>query len=45
MVHIHNGILLNHNHKQDEVICRDVTGPRECHTEWSVSQQKKTVSY
>ena len=33
VVHIYNGILLSHKKKWNWVICRDVDGPRECHTE------------
>ena len=28
-----DGILLNHEKEQNWVICRDVNGPRDCHTE------------
>ena len=33
VVLIYNGILLSHKKEQNWVICRDVDGPRECHTE------------
>ena len=33
VVHIYNGILVNHKMEQNWVICRDVDGPRDCHTE------------
>ena len=29
----YNGILLSHKKEQNWVICRDVDGPRDCHTE------------
>ena len=29
----YNGILLSHKKEQNCVICRDVDGPRNCHTE------------
>ena len=45
MVHIYNGILLNHKKEKNWVICRDVDGPRECHTEWSKSEREKWISY
>ena len=32
VVHIYNGILLSHKEKQKCTICRDVNGPRDCHT-------------
>ena len=43
MVHIYNGILLSHKKEQNWVICRDVDGSRDCHTEWSKSE--KQISY
>ena len=33
VVHIYNGILLSHKKEQNGVICKDVDGPRDCHTE------------
>ena len=33
VVHIYNEILLSHKKERNWVICRDVDGPRECHTE------------
>ena len=30
---IYNGILLSHKKEQNWVICRDLDGPRVCHTE------------
>ena len=40
-VHIYNGILLSHKKEQNGVICKDVDGPRDCHTEWSQKEKKK----
>ena len=45
MVHIYNGILLSHKKEQNWVICRDVDGPRDCHTEWSKSEREKQILY
>ena len=45
MLHIYNGILLSHKKEQSCVICRDMDGPRECHTEWSKSEREKQISY
>ena len=45
VVHIYNGILLSHEKEQNWVICRDVDGPRDCHTEWSNSEREKQISY
>ena len=33
VVHTYNGILLSHKEEQKNAICRDVDGPRDCHTE------------
>ena len=45
VVHIYNGILLSHKWEQKWVICRDVDGSRDCHTEWSKSEREKQISY
>ena len=45
MVLINNGILFSHKKGQNWVICRDVAGPRDCHTEWSKSEGEKQISY
>ena len=45
VVHIYNGILLGHKKEWNWVICRDVDGPRDCHTEWSKSEREKQVTY
>ena len=31
--------------EQNWIICRDVDGPRVCHTEWSKSEREKQISY
>ena len=33
VVHIHNGILLSHEKEQNNAICSNMDGPRDCHTE------------
>ena len=45
VVHMYNGILLSHKKEQNWVICRDMDGSRECHTEWSKSEWEKQISY
>ena len=45
VVHIYNGILLSHKKERNWVICRDVNGPRDCHTEWIKSEREKQISY
>ena len=32
VVHIYSGILLRHQNEQNNTICSDVAGPRDCHT-------------
>ena len=36
-VYIYNGILLSHRKEQNNAICSNMDGPRDCHTEWSKS--------
>ena len=43
--HIYNGILLSHKREQNWLICRDMSGSRDCHTEWSKSEREKQISY
>ena len=45
VVHIYNGTLLNRKKEQNWVICRDMDGPRDCHTEWSKSEREKQILY
>ena len=45
VVHIYNGILLSHTKERNWVICRDVDGPRDCHTEGRKSEREKQISY
>ena len=45
MVYIYNGILLSHKKEQNWVICRDMDGHSDCHTEWSKSEREKEISY
>ena len=45
VVHIYNGTLLSHKKEWNWVICRDLDGPRDCHTEWSKPEREKQMSY
>ena len=45
VVYVYNGILLSHKREQNCVICRDMDGPRDCHTEWNKSEREKQISY
>ena len=31
--------------EQNNVICSDMGGPRDCHTEWSKSESESQISY
>ena len=43
VVHIYNGILLSHKKECNWVICRDVDGSRDCHTELTMSEREKQI--
>ena len=45
VVHICNGILLSHKKEQNNAICSNMDGPRDCHTEWSKSDRERQISY
>ena len=45
VVHIYNGILLSPKKEWNWLICWDVDGSRDCHTEWSKSEREKQISY
>ena len=42
---IYNEILLNHIMNRNWVICSEVDGPRDCHTEWSKSEREEQIPY
>ena len=42
---VYNGILLSHKKELNNTICRNINGPRDCHTEWSKSDRERQVSY
>jgi len=43
VVCVYSGMVLSHQKEWNWAICRDVDGPRDCHTEWSKSERK--ISY
>ena len=45
MVCTYNGIVLCHRKERNWVICRDVDGSTDCHTEWSKSEREKRILY
>ena len=40
MILIYNGIWHSHVKEWNNVICSNMNGPRECHTEWSKSDRE-----
>ena len=42
VVHIY---LLSHKKEQNNAICSNMDGPRDCHTEWSKSGTERQISY
>ena len=38
-------MLLSHKKEWNSVICTDVDGPRDCHTEWSKTEREKEILY
>ena len=45
VAYIYNGILLSHKKERNWVICSEVDGLRDCHTEWSKSEKEKQIPY
>ena len=37
--------ILSHKKEQNCAICRDMDGPRDCHTQWSKSEREKQIPY
>ena len=38
-------VYISHKKEWNWVICRDVDGPRDCHTKWSKSEREKQILY
>ena len=45
VVHIYNGILLRHKKEQNNDICSNMHGPRDCHTSWNKSDTERQISH
>ena len=45
VIHVYNEILLKNRKEKNWVICRDVDGLRNCHTEWSNSERENQTLY
>ena len=42
---MYNGILLSHKKEQSNATCSDMDRPRDSHTEWSMSDRERQISY
>ena len=45
VVHIYNGVLLNHKKEWNNAICSNIDGPRDYHTKWSKSDRERQISF
>ena len=45
VVHIYHGILLSYKKEQNNAICSNMNGPRDCHSEWSKSDRERQTSH
>ena len=45
VVHIYNGMLLNHKKEWNNAICSNADGPRDYHTKWCKSDREWQISY
>ena len=45
MVHIYNGILLNHQKEWNNAICSNMDGSRDYHTKQSKSERERQIPY
>ena len=43
VVHIHNGMLVRYKNEWNCALCRDMDGPKDCHTKWSKSEKEKQI--
>ena len=39
----YNGILLSHKKEQNNAICSNMDGPKDCHTKWSKSDRDRQI--
>ena len=45
VVHIYNGILLNHKREWNNAICSNMDRPGDYHTKWSKSDREGKIPY
>ena len=43
VVHIYNRVLLRHEKEQNNIICNNMNGPRDFHTEWIKSKSERQI--
>ena len=44
-MHICNGILISCKKEENNAICSNIDGPRDCHTKWSKSERERQILY
>ena len=44
VVYVYNGTLLNYKKEENNSICSNMDGPRDCHTEWSKSNTERQIN-
>ena len=45
VIHIYNGILLDHNDEWNNTISNNMDGPRDYHTMWIKSERERQILY
>ena len=45
VVHIYNGILLNHKKEWNNAFCSNMDAPRDDHTKWSKPDRERQTPY
>ena len=45
VVYIYNAILLRHKKEQNNAVCSNMDGPRNCHTESRKSDRETQIAY
>ena len=44
-LHIYNEIILSPKKEQNNAICSNMDGSRDCHTKWHKSDTERQISY
>ena len=45
VIHIYNGLPLNHQKEWNNAICSNMDGSRDYHTKYSKSERERLISY